>query len=24
VRGAWSSKEPPGESLVRRIEELNK
>lgn len=23
VRGAWSSKQPPGESLVRRIEELN-
>jgi thiol-disulfide isomerase/thioredoxin len=23
VQGAWSSKEPPGEALVRRIEELN-
>jgi len=23
VQGAWSSKEPPGEVLVRRIEELN-
>jgi len=23
VRAAWSSKEPPGEALVRRIEELN-
>jgi len=23
VRAAWSSKEPPGESLVRRIEEMN-
>jgi hypothetical protein len=23
VRAAWSSKDPPGEALVRRIEELD-